>query len=59
MDVGSLITIGLFDARLRCECCDLPTLRVPLDKYGTHLSDAEIACPLCEWENNPLPEETS
>jgi cysteine-rich CPCC protein len=54
MDVGSLLEIGPLDARLRCECCDLPTLRVPHDRYGLHLDEAQVVCPLCEWENRPL-----
>jgi hypothetical protein len=57
MDIASLLTIGPLDARLRCECCELPTLRVPLDKYGMHLDDAQVVCPLCEWENSPLTDE--
>ena len=54
MNVASLLRIGPFDARLRCECCDLPTIRVPFYNYDIHLNDANVVCPLCEWENTPL-----
>jgi hypothetical protein len=55
MNVRSLLTIGPFDARIRCECCDLPTLRVPVDKSGgLHFDAGQVVCLLCEWENPTL-----
>ena len=54
MNVASLLRIGAFDARLRCECCDLPTIQVPFYNYDIHLDHANVDCPLCEWENTPL-----
>jgi hypothetical protein len=54
VNVASLLTLGPIDARLRCECCDLPTIRVPYYNYDIHLNDTNVVCPLCEWENIPL-----
>ena len=55
MSAPSLFTDGVFQARVRCECCNLPTLHVPVDRYGAqHFEWAERVCPLCEWESVAL-----
>jgi len=55
MSAPVVYTDGLYEARIRCECCNLPTLRVPVDQHlGQHFEQAERVCGLCEWESVAL-----
>ena len=48
---------ALGSVRMRCECCERPTLPLAEDHYAeVDFSGSMLGCSLCGWENRPADE---